>query len=413
MNAGIRIKLSFMMFLEFFVWGAWFVTLGTFLFGTYNASGTQVGTAFLTQSFGAIIAPFIVGIIADKYFAAQRIFGVLHIIGGVLLWMAGQAATFDAFFPLILVYMILFMPTLALANSIAFRQMTNTEKEFPPIRILGTAGWIIAGLLISYLAWDSQDSGQLGNTFVMASIASVILGVFAFTLPNTPPAKKGEKVSIGELLGLDAIRLLNNRSYLIFFLSSIAICIPLAFYYNFTNAFLTEVGVAAPTAIQSLGQVSEFLFLLVMPFLFARYGVKTMLAIGMFAWVLRYLFFAYGDADAGYWMLIGGVVLHGICYDFFFVTGQIYTDNLAGERFKSSAQGLITLATYGVGMLIGSLISGPIVDNYLNADGSHNWEGIWVIPAAIAGVVVVLFLLFFKDRNRKQVVMENEFITEK
>src|SRR5690606_19760232 len=412
MNASIRIKLSFMMFLEFFVWGAWFVTLGTFLFGTYNASGTQVGTAFLTQSFGAIIAPFIVGIIADKYFPAQRIFAVLHIIGGILLWMAGQAGTFDAFFPIILVYMILFMPTLALANSIAFRQMKNTEKEFPPIRLLGTAGWIIAGLLISYLAWDEQDSGQLSNTFMIASVASIILGLFSFTLQNTPPMKNGEYVSIVELLCLDAIRLLKNRSYLIFFLSSIAICIPLAFYYNFTNAFLTEVGVAAPTAIQSLGQVSEFLFLLVMPFLFVRFGVKPMLAIGMFAWVLRYLFFAYGDADAGYWMLIGGVVLHGICYDFFFVTGQIYTDNLAGERFKSSAQGMITLATYGVGMLIGSLISGPIVDCYLNADGSHNWEGIWVVPAAIAAVVVILFLLFFKDRNRKQVVMENEFITE-
>jgi len=380
------------------------------LFGNYNATGTQVGTAFLTQSFGAIIAPFIVGIIADKYFPAQRIFAILHIIGGILLWLAGQAGSFDTFFPIILVYMILFMPTLALANSIAFRQMKNTVKEFPLIRILGTAGWIIAGLLISYLAWDSQDSGQLGNTFKMASIGSIILGLFSFTLPNTPPVKKGEKVSIGELLGLDAIRLLKNRSYLIFFLSSIAICIPLAFYYNFTNAFLTEAGVAAPTAIQSLGQGSEFLFLLVMPFLFMRFGVKKMLAIGMLAWVLRYVFFAYGNADAGYWMLIGGVVLHGICYDFFFVTGQIYTDNLAGERFKSSAQGMITLATYGVGMLIGSLISGPIVDNYLNADGTHDWQGIWIIPAAIAGVVVVLFILFFSDKNKKQVVMDTEFI---
>lgn len=406
MSTSIRFKLSFMMFLEFFIWGAWFVTLGTFLFGTYKASGTQVGTAFLTQSFGAIIAPFIVGIIADKYFPAQRIFAILHIVGGILLWLAGQAGTFEAFFPIILVYMILFMPTLALANSIAFRQMKNTEKEFPQIRILGTAGWIIAGLLISYLAWDSQDSGQLGNTFKMASIASVVLGLFSFTLPNTPPMKKGEKVSIGELLGLDAIRLLKNRSYLIFFLSSIAICIPLAFYYNFTNAFLTEVGVAAPTAVQSLGQVSEFLFLLVMPFLFMRFGVKKMLAIGMLAWVVRYVLFAYGNADAGYWMLIGGVVLHGICYDFFFVTGQIYTDNLAGERFKSSAQGMITLATYGVGMLIGSLISGPLVDSYLNADGSHDWQGIWVIPAGIAGVVVVLFILFFSDKNKKQAVAE-------
>src|SRR5690606_38408241 len=404
MNTSIRLKLSFMMFLEFFIWGAWFVTLGTFLFGIYNATGTQVATAFLTQSFGAILAPFIIGIIADRYFPAQRIFAVLHIVGALLLWFAGQSPTFEGFFPLILVYMILFMPTLALANSIAFRQMTNTEKEFPPIRILGTAGWIIAGLLISYLAWDSQDSGQLGNTFKMAAIASMILGLFSFSLPNTPPMKKGEKISIGEILGLDALRLLKNRSYLIFFISSVAICIPLAFYYNFTNAFLSEVGVAAPTAIQSLGQVSEFLFLLVMPFLFVRFGVKKMLAFGMFAWVLRYVFFAYGNADAGYWMLIGGVVLHGICYDFFFVTGQIHTDNLAGDRFKSAAQGMITLATYGVGMLIGSLISGPIVDNYLNSDGTHNWQSIWLIPAAIAGVVILLFIVFFRDRNQKQAI---------
>jgi nucleoside transporter len=407
MNTSIRFKLSFMMFLEFFIWGAWFVTLGTFLFGTYKATGTQVSTAFLTQSFGAIIAPFIIGIIADRYFPAQRIFAVLHIVGALLLWSAGQAASFEAFFPLILVYMVLFMPTLALANSIAFRQMTNTEKQFPQIRILGTAGWIIAGLLISYLAWDSQDSGQLGNTFKMASIASLILGLFSFTLPSTPPMKKGEKISVGEILGLDALRLLKNRSYLIFFISSVAICIPLAFYYNFTNAFLSEVGVAAPTAIQSLGQVSEFLFLLVMPFLFVRFGVKKMLAIGMLAWVLRYVFFAYGDANAGYWMLIGGVVLHGICYDFFFVTGQIYTDNLAGDRFKSAAQGMITLATYGVGMLIGSLISGPIVDNYLNSDGTHSWQNIWLIPAAIAAVVVVLFLIFFRDTNQKKAILES------
>lgn len=400
MTNPIRFKLSLMMFLEFFIWGSWFVTLGTFLFGNYNATGTQVGTAFLTQSFGAIIAPFIVGIIADRYFSAQRIFGSIHILGAILLWFAGHAQNFDSFFPIILIYMILFMPTLALANSVAFRQMTNTETQFPPIRMLGTAGWIIAGLLISYLAWDKQDSGLLNNTFKMAAIASLVLGLFSFSLPNTPPLKKGEKISIGEILGLDAIRLLNNKSYRIFFLSSIAICIPLAFYYNFTNAFLSEVGVNSPTAVQSLGQVSEFLFLLIMPLLFIRFGVKRMLAIGMFAWVLRYVFFAYGDANMGYWMLIGGIVLHGICYDFFFVTGQIYTDNLAGERFKSAAQGLITLATYGIGMLIGSLISGPIVDHYLNADGSHNWQDIWLIPAAIAAVVLVVFLLFFRDDRK-------------
>lgn len=401
MSFTTRFRLSFMMFLEFFIWGAWFVTLGTYLLTTLGTTGTQVGTAFLSQSIGAIIAPFIVGIIADKYFAAQKILGILHIAGAVLLWLCGAADSFDQFYPLVIVYMILFMPTLALVNSISFRQMTNPGKQFPPIRTLGTLGWIVAGLLISWLAWDKQGNhDQLVNTFKMAAGASLVLGLFSFTLPHTPPLKKGQKVSVSEMLGMDALRLLANRSYLIFFLSAIAICIPLAFYYNFTNAFLQESGVEGATAIQSLGQVSELLFMLLMPVLFVRLGVKKMLAIGMLAWVLRYVFFAYGDADAGFWMLLLGIVLHGICYDFFFVTGQIYTDNLAGERFKSAAQGLITLATYGVGMLIGSLISGPIVDNYVLSGGGHDWNSIWLIPAAIAGVVLLLFLLLFRDRNQ-------------
>jgi nucleoside transporter len=403
MNNAIRTRLSVMMFLEFFIWGAWFVTLGTFLLNSLHTTGTQVGTAYLTQSIGAIIAPFIVGIIADKFFSAQVILGVIHIAGAVLLWLAGSSGDFDSFYPLILAYMILFMPTLALVNSISFRQMTDPQKQFPPIRTLGTVGWIVAAVVISWLAWDKKgNEAELANTFKMAAAASLALGLFSFTLPATPPLKKGQKISAAELLGFDAIRLLRNSSYRLFFVSSVLICIPLAFYYNFTNAFLGEAGVAAPTVKQSMGQASEVLFMLLMPFLFIRLGVKKMLAIGMFAWALRYVFFAYGNADAGYWMLIGGIVLHGICYDFFFVTGQIYTDNLAGEKFKSAAQGLITLATYGVGMLIGSLISGRIVDKYLE-NGVHNWEYIWLVPAVIAGAVFLLFILFFKDPKKKQI----------
>jgi nucleoside transporter len=293
--------------------------------------------------------------------------------------------------------MIIYMPTLALVNSVSFKQMQNPSKEFPLIRVFGTAGWIIAGIVIGLLGWEK--SGTLVLTFKMASVASLILGLLSFTLPDTPPVKRGQKTTFGDIIGLDSIGLLKNRSYLIFFLASVAICVPLAFYYNFTNPFLNEVGVKAAAGVQALGQVSELAFMAAMPLFFVRFGVKKMLAIGMLAWVLRYIFFAYGDAGSSYWMLIAGIVMHGICYDFFFVTGQIYTDNLAGERFKSAAQGFITLATYGVGMLIGSYISGPVVDKWKISETSHNWQTIWLIPAGIAAVVLIFFLVFFKDKT--------------
>ncbi|NCD69915.1 nucleoside permease [Mucilaginibacter agri] len=397
MNLNVKLRLSVMMFLEFFIWGAWFVTLGTYLLTNLKTSATEVGVAFLTQSIGAIVAPFIIGLIADKFFSAQKILGVLHIIGAILLWMASSAPNFAAFYPYVLIYMIVYMPTLALVNSISFRQMTNPSKEFPPIRVLGTLGWIIAGFTIGWLGWEKN--GTLDLTFKTAAVASLILGLFSFTLPKTPPVKKDSATTISDILGLDAIKLLKNRSYLVFFLASVAICIPLAFYYNFTNPFLNEVGMQGAAGKQAFGQVSELLFMVLMPFFFVRLGVKKMLAFGMAAWVLRYVFFAYGNIDSNYWMLIAGIVMHGICYDFFFVTGQIYTDNLAGERFKSAAQGFITLATYGVGMLIGFLISGPIVDSYKTGDNAHNWFHVWLIPAGIAGVVLVFFLLLFRDRT--------------
>jgi nucleoside transporter len=374
--------------------------MGTFLLHNLQTSGTQVGVAYLTQSIGAIIAPFIIGLIADRYFSAQYILGILHLAGAFLLWNASLAINFDSFYPNMLIYMILFMPTLALVNSVSFRQMENPGKEFPLIRVMGTTGWIVAGITIGWLNWE--QIGNLELTFKMAALTSLILGIYSFTLPATPPIKNAEKASMVEILGLDSLRLLNNRSYLLFFLSSIAICIPLAFYYNFTNPFLNEVGMTSAAGVQSLGQVSELIFMVLMPFFFIRLGVKYMLAIGMFAWAIRYVFFAYGDIDANYWMLLVGILLHGICYDFFFVTGQIYTDNLAGERYKSSAQGLITLATYGLGMLIGYLISGYIVDNWQIEPGVHNWQVIWLIPAAISAVVFILFMIFFKDRNVRQ-----------
>ena len=388
------------MFLEFFIWGSWFVTMGTYLTKTLHATGTQNGTAYATQALGAIIAPFIVGLIADKYFSAQKILGVLHIIGAGLMFYESQAPDFGSFYPGILAYMIIYMPTLALVNSVSFKQMLNPSKEFPPIRVFGTIGWIIAGLLIGWLSWEQSNSLVL--TFRMAAIASVILGLLSFSLPDTPPVKKGQKTTLSDIMGLDSLGLLKNKSYLVFFLASVAICIPLAFYYNFTNPFLNEIGMKRAAGIQTLGQFSEFAFMVAMPFFFVRLGVKKMLAMGMLAWALRYVFFAFGDTGNNYWMLIAGIVIHGVCYDFFFVTGQIYTDNLAGERFKSAAQGFITLATYGVGMLIGFTISGPIVDHWQTSPTTHNWQTIWLIPGAIAVGVMVIFLIFFSDKNQIQ-----------
>jgi nucleoside transporter len=389
-------RLSAMMFLQFFIWGAWFVTLGTYLVqGPLQASASQVATAFLSQSIGAIVAPFLVGLIADRYFAAQRILAVLHLAGAALMWMASTATSFGVFSACVMIYMLLFMPTLALANSIAMRHMQAPEKQFPPVRVAGSIGWIVAGVLIGWLGWEQAHRLEL--TFRMAAAASLILGLYALTLPNTPPLEQQRNATLGQILGLDALRLLKSRSYLVFFLASIAICIPLSFYYNFTNPYLNDLGVRGAAGLQSLGQVSEVLLMLAMPFLFARLGVKTMLALGMAAWVLRYVLFAYGDAGAGSALLVTGIVLHGICYDFFFVTGQIYTDAHAGPASRSSAQGFITLATYGVGMLIGSFLSGAVVEHYTTAAG-RDWQQIWLFPAGVALAVLVAFVFLFRER---------------
>jgi nucleoside transporter len=376
--------------------------MGTFLSQSFNASGSQLATAYETQSIGAIIAPFIIGLIADRYFSAQKILGFLHLVGALLLYLAGSSNSFISFYPFILMYMILYMPTLALVNSVAFRQMKDPSKEFPPIRVFGTVGWIIAGLIIGYLGWESQK--LLENTFYVTASASLILGIFSFTLPNTPPTADKGDYSISKILGLDALSLLKDKKYLIFFISSILICIPLAFYYQHANQFLNEIGMPKAAAVMTLGQISEALFILLLPIFLKRYGIKTTLIVGMLAWVLRYLLFAYGDVGQGTWMLILGVVLHGICYDFFFVSGQIYTDFKAGEQFKSSAQGLITLATYGLGMLIGFRIAGNITDLYAN-DSGHDWTQIWMLPSAFALFVLIFFIITFKDEKIK---LENE-----
>ncbi len=402
MSTAIRLRLSIMMFLEFFIWGAWFVTMGSYLTGSLGVSGAESALAYSTQSWGAIVAPFVIGLIADKYVNAERLLGVIHLIGAALMYFLASAAQFDGFYPYLLVYMILYMPTLALVNAISFRQMNDPARHFGSIRVWGTVGWIVAGLAISYaFAWDSQAgiaAGLLRNTFFMAAAASVVLGIFSFTLPRTPPLKS-EGAGLREALGIDALALLRDRNFLIFFLASILICIPLAFYYQHANQFLTEIQVANAAGIQTLGQMSEVAFMLLVPFFLKRFGMKATLLMGMLAWAARYVLFAYGNAGELVFMLILGIALHGVCYDFFFVSGQIFTDSKAGPRYKSAAQGLITLATYGLGMLIGFWIAGQLTDAFSLSGGGHDWRSIWLYPAAFAAAVAVVFALLFRNET--------------
>jgi len=411
MKLTTRVQLSSMMFFNFFVWGIWFVTMGTYLTkGNIGATDGQTGLAYGTQCLGAIIAPFIIGMIADKFFAAQKILGVLHLAGAGLLYYITTQTSFGSFYSLLLIYMIIYMPTLALVNAIALKQVTSAEKQFSGLRMWGTIGWIVAGAIIQWMAWENNPE-SLSITYKVAAITSALFGVYSFFLPNTPPPKAGQKVSISEVLGLDALKILKDKNYLIFFIASILICIPLAFYYGQANLFLNESGMVGAAGKMTLGQVAETVFLFLMPFFFKRFGVKQMLLIGMFAWVLRYLLFSYGDMNSGLWMLYFGIILHGICYDFFFVTGQIYTDHKAGERVRSSAQGLITLATYGVGMYIGFWAAGKIVGSYAITDAAgkvinHNWQTIWIYPCLFAVGVSLLFMIFFKN-DKKTVEAQN------
>lgn len=406
MKAGIRFQLCLMMFLQFFIWGGWFVTLGTFLGNNLGASGGEIGMAFATQSWGAIIAPFIIGLIADRYFNAERILGVLHLLGAVLMYCLYTATDFASFYPYVLAYMIAYMPTLALVNSVSFGQMQEPAKEFGKIRVWGTIGWILAGLVISYVfSWDAKAAiadGMLKNTFALCAAASLLLGLFSFSLPATPPKSAtpsgNQQNGLGQMLGLDALALLKDRNFLLFFVSSVLICIPLAFYYQNANPFLTEIGVENATGKMTLGQVSEVLFMLALPVFLQRFGLKLTLLVGMAAWVLRYVLFAYGDAGSAMAMLLVGIALHGICYDFFFVSGQIYTNAKASDSTKSAAQGLITLATYGVGMLVGFWVAGQITDRFAEQDG-HDWQQIWLYPAGFAAVIFVLFLFSFKNEQ--------------
>jgi nucleoside transporter len=399
MNTSLRLQLSSMMFLEYFIWGAWYITMGNYLGTTLNFTAPQIGITYTAVSIAAMISPIFVGMVADRYLPTQRILGILHLIGGLLLFLTSYILEFQLFYPVFIGYMLCFMPTIALTNSLSFHHLENPGVQFPGIRVIGTIGFIAAMNVVSFMGLEANSA-----QFLIAAACSVALGVYSFFLPHTPPKQKGERVSINDVLGLDALKLMKKRSFAVLIISSILICIPLAFYYSFANPFLNDIGMERALAKMSLGQVFEIIFLIVMPFFFVRLGVKKMLMVAMAAWALRYVLFAYGNNEELVWMLYGGIVLHGICYDFFFVTGQIYVDEAAPVQLKSATQGLITFATYGVGMFIGSWLSGEIVGMFTYTDPAgepqHQWQQIWLVPAIASAVVLVIFTILFKDERK-------------
>jgi nucleoside transporter len=382
-----------MMFIEFFIWGAWAVTLGTYLGTTLQFEGAQIGLIYGTTAIAAIVSPLFVGFVADRYFASQRVFSALHFAGAIFLYLASQAQSFAGIYTLLLIYSLCYAPTLAIANGIGFRHLRDPDRQFPLIRVLGTIGWIVAGLVVGGLGIEDRNI-----PLQIAAGMSLFLAAYGFLLPHTPPKPAEGPQTVARMLGLDAFSLLRNRSFMVLFVASVLISIPLAFYYNFTNLFLNEIGMENAAGKQTLGQQSEVLFMLLMPLLVRRMGIKWMVAVGMLAWAVRYVLFAYGDVTpALVWMLYAGIVLHGICYDFFFVAGQIYANRMAPESLKNSVQGIMTLGTYGVGMFIGSLVSGQIVSHYTATGGVKNWETIWIIPALMAAIVLVLFIFTFRE----------------
>ena len=392
MRIKVRVQLSTLMFLQYFIWGTWYVTLNTYLGETLNFTATQIGLCYGTFAIAAMISPFFVGLIADKFFATEKVLGSMHLLGAVLLVVASQATTFNLFYPALLLYTLSYTPTMALSNSLSFHLMEDPGKQFPTIRVLGTIGWIAANNVIGLLGYTSSV-GQ----FYVGAIVSLLLGLYSFTLPHIPP-KKGKKASVKELLGLDALSLFSYRSFATLMIASVLIFIPVSFYFGFTASFLSDIGLDFIPNKISLGQVSEIFFMLILPLFLIRFGVKWVLFTGAAAWLIRFLLFANGDAESGLWMIYAGIILHGICYDFFVVTGQIYVDKKAPDHLKSSAQGLITFATYGLGMFIGTWFAGRTIDS-MTVDGMPEWARIWYVPAILAGVILVMFIFLFKEKK--------------
>jgi nucleoside transporter len=396
---SVRAKLSAMMFLQFFIWGAWYTTIAVYM--THHGMATLTHWPYTVNPIAAIVAPFFLGLVADRYFPTEKVLGALHLLGGVVMFAVPQATGAPTvFILLLLLYNLCYMPTLGLANSLAFHHIQSQEKQFPLIRVFGTAGWIVAGLFIS-LVFGSLMAAVPEQTAVpiyTAGAASILLGLFSFTLPHTPPPGVGQRVSLRSIVGLDALGQLGDRAFYVFITASLLLCIPLAAYYNFTQIFLGDAGVTKIAATQSLGQMSEVIFMLLMPLFFVRLGVKKMLLVGMGAWVLRYSLFALAAPAAVAWMIILGILLHGVCYDFFFVTGQIYVDKKSTPAVRGQAQGFLVLVTYGIGMLIGAQVAGNVYNRLLGGATSltlAQWPSFWVLPAGFAAVVLVLFAVLF------------------
>jgi nucleoside transporter len=400
---SIGTRLGAMMFLQFFIWGAWYTTIAVYM--SNQGMETLTFWPYTVNPIAAIAAPFFVGLVADRYFATQKALGTLHLLGGlVLLATPATSATPTLFIVMLLVYNLCYMPTLGLTSSLAFHHIEDQERQFPKIRVWGTIGWIVAGLFISFVLTPMLAGVKAEQTawpLYVAGATSILLGLYAFSLPHTPPSAAGRPVSFRSVAGLDAMEQLGSRSFWVFIISALLICIPLAAYYNYTQLFLQAAQVKNIAATQTLGQMSEMLFMLAMPFMFRRLGVKWMLVVGMAAWVVRYALFAAAAPNAIFWMIALGILLHGICYDFFFVTGQIYIDKKSTPEIRGQAQGFFVLVTYGVGMLIGAQIAGNVYNRFLaGADGLTlaQWNRFWWLPAAFAAAVTIFFALAFHDR---------------
>ncbi len=404
MTVPVKARLGLMMFLEYVVWGTWYVTIGTWLTSARHFTGQQVGLVSGTTAVGAIVAPFLVGLIADKIFATEKVLAVLHFAGGVLLFLASRQHTFPAIYALMLLHCCCYMPTLALTNSLSFRHIRDPKEEFGPIRVLGTLGWIVIGLVIGGLKIEAS-----AKPLEIGAGMAFVMGLYCLTLPHTPPLARGDAVTLSGLFPREAIGLLRERSMAIFAVASFFICIPLTFYFTFTNLFLNQRGVTNAAGKMTGGQMSELFCMLLIPLFFRRLGVKYMLAAGMAAWVVRYLLFAFGNAGAGVWMFWAGILLHGICYDFFFVTGQIYIDRRAPAALRAAAQGLIAFITLGMGMFVGSWLSGVVVDVYTKrgVPGTipvYDWRSVWLFAALASAVVLAVFLAVFKHRDDEPVL---------